>query len=72
MKTAYLRRARPAAVLLAVSHQSSVPARRREEGVAGLWTGVGPNIARNAIINAVELASYDTARPLCPGSCEPA
>jgi len=24
---------------------------------------VGPNIARNAIINAVELASYDTVRP---------
>ncbi|KAK9830971.1 hypothetical protein WJX81_004075 [Elliptochloris bilobata] len=34
----------------------------REEGVAGLWTGVGPNIARNAIINAVELASYDTIK----------
>ena len=31
----------------------------REEGVAGLWKGVGPNIARNAIINAAELASYD-------------
>ncbi|GJP63366.1 hypothetical protein CLOP_g20441, partial [Closterium sp. NIES-67] len=29
------------------------------EGVAALWTGVGPNIARNAIINAAELASYD-------------
>ena len=42
-------------------------ARCREEGLAGLWTGVGPNIARNAIINAVELASYDTVRPL-PGS----
>ena len=38
-------------------------ARCREEGLAGLWTGVGPNIARNAIINAVELASYDTVRP---------
>lgn len=25
----------------------------------GLWKGVGPNIARNAIINAAELASYD-------------
>ena len=24
----------------------------RQEGVAGLWKGVGPNIARNAIINA--------------------
>lgn len=31
----------------------------REEGVAGLWKGLGPNIARNAIINAAELASYD-------------
>lgn len=31
----------------------------RQEGVAGLWKGVGPNIARNAIINAAELASYD-------------
>ena len=47
-----------------------LPARCREEGVAGLWTGVGPNIARNAIINAVELASYDTARPLRPGRYE--
>lgn len=31
----------------------------RQEGLAGLWKGVGPNIARNAIINAAELASYD-------------
>ncbi|KAK4412367.1 Mitochondrial uncoupling protein 2 [Sesamum alatum] len=30
-----------------------------QEGVAALWTGLGPNIARNAIINAAELASYD-------------
>ncbi|KAG1669690.1 hypothetical protein FOA52_002074 [Chlamydomonas sp. UWO 241] len=30
-----------------------------EEGLAGLWKGIGPNIARNAIINAAELASYD-------------
>ena len=34
----------------------------RQEGVKGLWTGVGPNISRNAIINAAELASYDQAR----------
>ena len=34
----------------------------RAEGVKGLWTGVGPNIGRNAIINAAELASYDQAR----------
>jgi solute carrier family 25 uncoupling protein 8/9 len=32
---------------------------RREEGMLGLWKGLGPNIARNAIINAAELASYD-------------
>lgn len=31
----------------------------RKEGFTSLWTGVGPNIARNAIINAAELASYD-------------
>ncbi|KAK9816880.1 hypothetical protein WJX72_006575 [[Myrmecia] bisecta] len=31
----------------------------REEGLGRLWTGMGPNIARNAIINAAELASYD-------------
>ncbi|KAF2535301.1 hypothetical protein F2Q70_00005481 [Brassica cretica] len=29
------------------------------EGVSALWTGLGPNIARNAIVNAAELASYD-------------
>ena len=34
----------------------------REEGIAGLWTGVGPNIGRNAIINAAELASYDQVK----------
>lgn len=31
----------------------------RTEGVAALWTGLSPNIARCAIINAAELASYD-------------
>lgn len=30
-----------------------------QEGFSALWTGVGPNIARNAIVNAAELASYD-------------
>lgn len=30
-----------------------------EEGVKGLWKGVLPNIARNAIVNAAELVSYD-------------
>jgi solute carrier family 25 uncoupling protein 8/9 len=30
-----------------------------EEGLAGLYTGLSPNLARNCIINAAELASYD-------------
>ncbi|XP_075265099.1 uncharacterized protein LOC142357341 [Convolutriloba macropyga] len=34
----------------------------KQEGVAALWTGLGPNVARNAIINAVELASYDEVK----------
>jgi len=31
----------------------------KEEGLAKMWTGLGPNMVRNATINAVELASYD-------------
>jgi len=31
----------------------------RHEGVKGLWKGFSPNVARNAIINASELVSYD-------------
>jgi len=31
----------------------------REGGVKNLWTGWGPNVFRNSIINAAELASYD-------------
>lgn len=34
----------------------------QQEGLAALWTGLGPNIARNAIINAAELASYDQVK----------
>ncbi|CAI9765038.1 unnamed protein product [Fraxinus pennsylvanica] len=34
----------------------------RQEGIAALWTGLGPNVARNAIINAAELASYDQVK----------
>ena len=30
-----------------------------EGGVRNFWTGWGPNVARNSIINAAELASYD-------------
>ncbi|CAL9765149.1 unnamed protein product [Musa acuminata subsp. burmannicoides] len=34
----------------------------RQEGLGALWTGLGPNVARNAIINAAELASYDESQ----------
>ncbi|KAF5809836.1 putative mitochondrial carrier UCP, mitochondrial carrier domain superfamily [Helianthus annuus] len=34
----------------------------KEEGLVALWTGLGPNIARNAIINAAELVSYDQVK----------
>ena len=34
----------------------------KTEGVKALWTGLGPNVARNAIINAAELASYDAIK----------
>ncbi|EEF41855.1 mitochondrial uncoupling protein 2 [Ricinus communis] len=34
----------------------------KQEGLGALWTGLGPNIARNAIINAAELASYDQVK----------
>ncbi|XP_010262729.1 PREDICTED: mitochondrial uncoupling protein 1-like [Nelumbo nucifera] len=34
----------------------------KQEGVGALWTGIGPNVARNAIINAAELASYDQVK----------
>ncbi|KAM7255234.1 hypothetical protein ACFE04_020475 [Oxalis oulophora] len=34
----------------------------KKEGVRALWTGIGPNVARNAIINAAELASYDQVK----------
>ena len=31
----------------------------RQEGVRALWTGLGPNVVRNSVMNAAELASYD-------------
>ena len=34
----------------------------RAEGVAGLWTGLGPAVARNSVINATELASYEQCK----------
>jgi solute carrier family 25 uncoupling protein 8/9 len=34
----------------------------KQEGLRGLWTGIGPAVMRNSIINATEMASYDTAK----------
>jgi len=34
----------------------------KNEGIKGLWTGLGPNILRNATINASELATYDECK----------
>lgn len=31
----------------------------RDEGVLGLWRGIAPNVVRNSVICAAELASYD-------------
>lgn len=50
---------KPAAPPATPPHLLLLIAPPREEGLAGLWKGLGPNIARNAIINAAELASYD-------------
>lgn len=32
--------------------------------MAGLWRGITPNVARNAIVNAAELASFDQVQCL--------
>lgn len=48
-----------------VFYNSSMDAYRtiyRTEGVAGLWKGLGPNIARNSVVNAAELVCYDTVK----------
>ncbi|CAN6559452.1 unnamed protein product [Malus baccata var. baccata] len=45
----------------------------RQEGLGALWTGLGPNVARNAIVNAAELASYDQVKETIlkiPGSTD--
>ena len=31
----------------------------KADGIRGLWVGLGPNVMRNSVINAAELASYD-------------
>ena len=28
-------------------------------GLGGLWVGLGPNVMRNSVVNAAEIASYD-------------
>lgn len=33
-----------------------------DEGLAGLWTGWGVNVARNSVISCAELVSYDTIK----------
>jgi solute carrier family 25 (mitochondrial uncoupling protein), member 8/9 len=38
-------------------------------GVKGLWIGVAPNIMRNSIINAAEIASYDQYKEFFTQSC---
>ena len=39
----------------------------RTDGVKGLWVGWGPNVMRNSVINAAELASYDQFKQMCLG-----
>jgi len=36
----------------------------REEGLRGLWKGVGPNVQRAALVNLGELATYDQSKEL--------
>lgn len=38
------------------------------QGILGLWQGWGPNVMRNSIINAAELASYDQYKQIVLGS----
>lgn len=50
-----------------IKYHSSLHAYRtiyRREGLAGLWSGLGPNVARNSIVNAAELVCYDTIKDL--------
>jgi len=35
------------------------------EGIGGLWNGWGANVARNSVINASKLASYDQFKQIC-------
>ena len=31
----------------------------KADGIKGFWVGIGPNVMRNSIVNAAEIASYD-------------
>jgi len=39
----------------------------QQEGVIGLWTGYGPNLARNVVISATELVAYDQSKQVALG-----
>jgi len=36
----------------------------KNEGIKGLWKGLGPNVLRNSVVNAAELVCYDTFKEL--------
>lgn len=36
----------------------------RNEGLRGLWVGVLPNICRNSVISATEIATYDQSKEI--------
>jgi len=38
-----------------------------KDGVKGLWVGWAPNVMRNSVINAAELAAYDQFKQICLG-----
>jgi len=40
-----------------------------EKGIAGLWIGLAPNVMRNSLINAAEIASYDQFKEFFTQSC---
>ena len=40
---------------MAASFGKAIP----KDGIRGLWLGWGPNVVRNSLINAAEVATYD-------------
>jgi solute carrier family 25 uncoupling protein 8/9 len=50
-----------------ISYQSSIQAYKsiyKNEGIKGLWKGIGPNVLRNSVVNAAELVCYDSIKEL--------